>query len=75
MAEFKYPLRKRWVHSGEIVEFTELRTGTVIDPGSSYKRVGYHSTTFTPHTHSFWTPVEQPIKHRLHEAVMNYKEL
>lgn len=57
---YEYPLYRKLGDESTyvIVKFTDLRTGIVVDSTSDEYRVGYESTTWAPHTHSIWEPIE-----------------
>lgn len=53
-----FPCYRRWVPSGEVVEFTSPSEGTIItDTGNA---LGYHSKSFVSFDNAAWEPCEDP---------------
>jgi len=65
--KYKYPIYKEYKHSGEVVKFTSLQSGTVMVRGNSIyaNELGFKSDTFKEHTREdIWkdTDFREPSK-------------
>lgn len=70
MANIEFPIYKKSVITGMVVEFTEATVGRVFISGSTNNRVGLYSRNWIHYTNHYWIPYRIEDNHVEHKEDM-----